>query len=145
MWKSCGPVTFALARVTQTYLPASVETQLISKVNASAAFKALFPGQQLSDTATGSCVTTTATDLSSLPPLALSFPKIGGGSFTVTLPATPSYLAPASPGSTSYCLTVGNAGPNPAILGAQAFPSLVVVIDRAGQRLGLAPAGAGCQ
>jgi hypothetical protein len=75
-----------------------------------------------------------------LPPLRLTFPNAsGGGSFTLLLPPTQSYLAPSGG---QYCSAVVNSGydtPGNTILGDAVLGANITVFDIAQSKIGFVP------
>ncbi len=130
-----------------TYFPTSAFDALMTKVNTSTGFTTLFPSQTLSDSAFPpdyGCVTTagvTAAQVdAALPPLTYTFPAPAGGTFTVNVPATLSYIYQGGPGQ--FCLAVGDGGKG-SLLGDTFLQAFVTVFDIPGARMGFAP-DAGC-
>lgn len=74
-----------------------------------------------------------------LPPLTLVFPAVGGGSFSVQLPATDSYLLPQDDalGNAYYC--PGIEPGSLTIFGANAMHTLITIFDRQRSEIGFAP------
>jgi len=74
-----------------------------------------------------------------LPPLTLVFPAMGGGSFSVQLPATDSYLLQQDDdmGNAYYC--PGIAPATMTIIGANAMHTLVTIFDREHGAVGFVP------
>jgi hypothetical protein len=79
------------------YLPTAAYNAFVSKINGNAGFKALFPGQTLTDPSSNGCVkagsgvTDTMVD-AMLPAISYKMPAMGGGTITITAPPTKSYL-----------------------------------------------------
>ncbi len=79
-----------------------------------------------------------------LPPLTVTFPAVAGGSFTLSLPATQSYLMPVSSGGmTGYCFGAGdNSQVNgQTIIGAAALRTNITLFDEGGSQIGFVPQG----
>lgn len=123
------------------YVPTAVQTALITKVNASAGFQALFPGQTLSSHGDG-CVqsaagTTDAMVDAMLPEMSMSFAQ-GSGSFTMSAKASVSYLMNAGGGQ--YCLVVEGGGDGgEATMGDTILRAFVTVVDVGNGQVGFAP------
>jgi hypothetical protein len=79
---------------------------------------------------------------SMLPALSLSFPRVGGGTFSLDLKATDSYLPPTTEpdGSTYYCSGIlqGTAATG-TVLGTSAMLGHLVIFDLADGKIGFAP------
>jgi hypothetical protein len=76
-----------------------------------------------------------------LPPLGLTFPKVGGGgSFTIQLPATKSYLM-ALGSSPYFCVVAHDAGAETGsgTIGGPAMRANLTIFDEANAQLGFAP------
>jgi hypothetical protein len=75
----------------------------------------------------------------------MTFPGTSGGSFTLSFPATESYLIPSSQGrSVQYCAGIGDSSSvGGTIIGAAALASFVTIFDAQNMQIGFAP-GAGC-
>ena len=120
------------------YVPTAVQTALITAVNASPGFQALFPGQTLSSRGDG-CVqsasgTTDAMVDAMLPELSMSF----AGGISVSAKASVSYLMNAGGGQ--YCLVVEGGGDNgEATMGDTILRAFVTIIDVGGGQVGFAP------
>jgi hypothetical protein len=130
------------------YVPNAAETALISKINASAGYKALFPNQTLVDptnstSQTAGCVnaaagTTDAMVDLMLPKLSYSFAGVGGG--TIMLDAAPLASYFYSAGGGQYCLAIyGGGDQGQATMGDMFMRSFVTVVDVAHQQVGFAP------
>ena len=77
-----------------------------------------------------------------LPPLTLTFPGVGGGTFTLSLPATQSYLLPiASGGTTVYCFGAADSNQlsGQTIIGAAALRTNITVFDEGNSQVGFVP------
>jgi hypothetical protein len=78
-----------------------------------------------------------------LPPMTMTLPSVGGGSFTLGLPATASYLVPVTPagGTLEYCLAIQDAANNGgySILGGPLLRANITLFDLAHARLGFVP------
>jgi hypothetical protein len=94
-----------------------------------------------------SCATTvggqTRADVDAqLPPLTITFPAVEGGSFTISLPATQSYLTYTTNGGAQFCAAAQNAGGNGAgytVLGDAVLGSNITVFDKANNQIGFVP------
>jgi hypothetical protein len=75
-----------------------------------------------------------------LPSLSVVLPKAGGGSFTVTIPPSLSYLVPVQG---MYCFGVASVTGLPTILGDAFLRAFVTTFDLQNKQIGLAPQ-AGC-
>ena len=128
------------------YIPSTAETALVTKLNADSGFKALFPGQTLTDptnssSSTAGCVTgsgVTATQVDQmLPKLAMTFDKVGGGSMTVQVAPMASYFEDA--GNGMFCLVVyGGGDQGNATMGDMIMRAFVTVIDLGNHQIGFA-------
>ena len=79
-----------------------------------------------------------------LPPMTMTLPSVGGGSFTLSLPATASYLVPATPpdaGTLEYCLAIQDAANNHgySILGGPLLRANITLFDLAHAQIGFVP------
>ncbi len=123
-------------------VPSGIETKILAAINGDAGYQSLF-STPLADTAMGSCVTNLAladSDVNmALPKFTVTFPKSGGGTFTVDLDPTESYLYSAGMGT--YCLTFTSSGvatPG-AIIGTGLLNGMFFVIDNDAKQVGFAP------
>jgi hypothetical protein len=77
-----------------------------------------------------------------LPPLTLTLPAMSGGTFTLSLPATQSYLA-AYPGNgpNQYCAGVADSSMtgNVTLIGGTVLQAYITILDEGAQRIGFAP------
>ena len=129
--------------------PPAVVDALTQQLEANAAFqKYIGTGFFDGDTeCTGALGNATKAELdANLPPLAFKFPRAGGtDSITVTLPPTESYLSPSFASDGSACFfpgivgTVVNKNQPTIVMGNSVMHSQIVIFDRAGGQLGLAP------
>jgi hypothetical protein len=88
----------------------------------------------------------TAEDVdATLPPLALTFPTEDGGTFSVEIPATKSYLADEGSygGGEAFCWAFGDSGSNQSLIGDTLLAGMLTVFDVDGERMGFAPS-TGC-
>jgi len=125
-------------------LSSSVANNIVSAIKANG-FSTIFGSQQLSTSATQlDCLDpgmhTRAEIDAALPSFAITLPKSGGGSFTVTMPASMSYLMPLEG---MYCFGVTTVSGLPNIFGDAFLRAFVTTFDVANKQLGLAPE-AGC-
>ncbi len=77
-----------------------------------------------------------------LPPMTLTLPKLSGGSFTLSLPATQSYLAPFRvKGSLEYCSAIADNAMigNVTILGNAVLQAYITILDEGSRQVGFAP------
>lgn len=135
--------------------PSAVVDAVTTALANNAAFAAQFSAEDLFASG-GACsaprqVSLTRAQLdATLPTFALVLPEEGGsGKIAMTMPATASYLTYLStPGGDVYCPTLlsndsdgssSAAADNPSIIGNAAMRSHIVIFDRQGQRLGVAP------
>ena len=124
------------------YLPTAAYNAYVAKINGDAGFKALFPGQTMSDPDNGpnyGCVKAGAgvTDAmvdAMLPAISYKLPAMGGGTFTITAPPTQSYLQ--NFGSGMYCNGIGNGGNQGSLFGDTFLQSWVTVFDIKNQKIG---------
>ena len=145
---SFGP-TLVDTGTSISFVPTQVENMMLAKINGNAAFKQLFPGKVLADTFSGSCVTNTAvtTEMidSMLPMFTITFPEVGGGTFSIDIPPSMSYFQPVGMGQ--FCWVFSSSGNNAAVDGSLIGDSLLVgmlaMFDADNKQLGFAP-GAGC-
>ena len=121
------------------YLPTPVDTALLAKINASAGFKALFPGQTLSDNncAQGATTITAGQVDAMLPAMSLSFAGEDGTTKTVSAPPMASYLYPGDPGQ--VCFAFADGGSNFSVMGDTMLRAFLTVIDLPHGRVGFAP------
>jgi hypothetical protein len=133
---------------TLTYLPSAVETTLVNTINASSGFKALFPGQTLtnptnSTSANAGCVQASGvTDTqvnAALPALTVTLPATSGGTATISAEPVGSYLA--DEGGGQFCLQfLGGADTaGSQILGLAFMGPFVTILDLQNGRVGFAP------
>lgn len=125
----------------------AVYSQLSHLLNTNAAFTAYF-GTDFYNANT--CIAPSGrpgkTELNAaLPTMTWSFKTASGAPFTITLPATSSYLTPQNLGNdvVGYCpgfMGGGGGGTQPStIIGNSAMHSHIVIFDRANNQLGFAP------
>ena len=101
--------------------------------------------------AAGSCVSpagapTQAEVDAALPPMTITLPSVGGGSFTHTMPATSSYLVAATPDGSAaveYCLAIQDSAQtdNLSFLGGPLMRANITLFDLAHGQLGFVPQG----
>jgi hypothetical protein len=122
-----------------TSVPASVMTNLASIIATNPGTKDFLPGTWFTD---GVCVQATPDQVSSLPPITLTFPGMNGaGSISVSLSADESYLVPTILGGTRFYCPGFAQGSSGTILGLSILRNWTVIFDRTGGRLGFAPPG----
>jgi hypothetical protein len=129
------------------YIPTPVDTALLAAVNASAGFKALFPGSTLSDNncAMGASTVTDAMVDAMLPKMSMSFPaETGGGNVTVSAAASQSYLYQMSPGQYCFAFADGGSGQQYfGVMGDTVLRAFLTVVDVENNRVGFGTDG-GC-
>jgi Eukaryotic aspartyl protease len=127
------------------YVPTSVQSAVISAVNASSGFQALFPGTTLQNdpsfSGVGCTNTSSVTDAqvdAMLPPLNIVMPGVNNGaSVTFQIPALESYMFDASQGV--FCLGIEDGGSQDAsTFGDQFMQAFVSVIDTGNNQIGFA-------
>jgi Eukaryotic aspartyl protease len=77
-----------------------------------------------------------------LPPMTLTLPDAAGGSFTLTLPATRSYLAPVPVnGTVEYCSGIADNAltGNVTLLGGTVLQAYLTLLDEGNHQVGFAP------
>jgi Eukaryotic aspartyl protease len=129
---------------TELELPPSVYNQLRDAIAGTAYFQAHFGSSAWFDD--GYCTppldssppTLAAID-AGLPSLSLVIDDGSGGSFNVTLGATDSYMDPIRKDGVLYYCPEIEPSSDGAVFGSGAMRALLVVIDRAGGRVGFAP------
>jgi hypothetical protein len=128
------------------WIGTSAHTALVSALASNAAFTSIFGTDGATALFTnGGCRMPAGgkseADIdAALPPLGLTFPGVGGGSFTIQLPATKSYLLLL--GSTgAYCAAAGDEGKESGdgTLGGPALRANITIFDEANAQLGFAP------
>jgi hypothetical protein len=128
---------------TLMIVPKAVETSLITAVTGSAGYKAIFGTQVLDEMNCPTPGTHTRAEIDAmLPPFTVTLPDKAGGSFTLTSPATQSYLfyqagMNGMPGG--YCLGVAAVANVPTILGDSFMRQFITVFDLANGQIGFAP------
>jgi cathepsin D len=130
---------------TALALPTAVFNSLTSSIAANAVFATSFQNASGNWLGTNMCYASSRSmaELDAmLPGLTLVMPDESGGTMTVALTATESYLAPGvSQGTTYYCsgLLQNAASTATTILGVAAMSAHLVVFDGANGRIGFAP------
>jgi hypothetical protein len=132
-------------------MPDDAATALTSALTASSAWDKAFNTDVGTWINQGSCAfplgTMTAADVdATLPPLTMTYPTATGGSFTLSLPATSSYLVPITTGGET-CYIAGFASSGrvaETIIGAAVQASYLTIFDPQENRIGFAPA-TGCE
>jgi hypothetical protein len=138
--QSAFGVTLVDTGTSISYVPKAVVTKLVTALNGSAGFQALFGTQKIAD---GGCVTAAAVTPDQvdamLPAMAIQFPVGPGAPATpaLTLAPTRSYLAPQAGGQ--YCLVVSDSGDNTSLIGDTLMASFVTVFDVGAKQIGFAP------
>jgi hypothetical protein len=124
-------------------LPAPIFQALAAAVEGAPAFSSAFSGMT-GWLGTTTCLTSSL-DASALdaqlPALTLVFPMTGGGTTTVALPATRSYLTPTvSNGMTYYCSGIlQNPLGTGTVIGTSVMLGQMIIFDVDGARIGFAP------
>jgi hypothetical protein len=124
------------------YVPTAVANAVVAAANKQTSlWTGSFSNQQGIYCATAKTGVTSAMIDSTMGPLNLTFPG-SGGSFTVSAPATRSYLLPVGGGS--YCIGIADGAtaglPNGfALMGDIGLRGFVTVVDRVQKRVGFAP------
>lgn len=136
-----------------SFVPTTIATALLAKVNAAPGFQALFPGQMFANTNTGGCVnlgTVTPTQIDAmLPPLTISFPTTDGSAPKVlSLAPTRSYIwiDTVDGGTPDACISItdsGGSAQDGSLIGDTLMQSFVTVFDVPAKQMGFAPE-AGC-
>ena len=125
------------------YVPTAALNGIISGITHASAYATLFPGQTLAVSHNNGCIASrdgisAATIDAMMPMLAMTF-GTGTDAFTITVPATRSYLYDS--GSNEWCLTVrdntSSGGRN--LMGDTILRSMLTVIDIDANRIGFAP------
>jgi hypothetical protein len=127
-------------------LPPAIFDALSSTIETTAAFTNAF-GSRQGWFGTTDCITAAISreELDSeLPPLSLAFPGTEGGTVTLNLKPTESYLSTSigSGGSTYYCsglYRLQNPMGASTVLGSSVMPGHLLIFDLGGSRLGFAP------
>jgi hypothetical protein len=127
-------------------LPPDAFNALVSQIESQPAFATAFDQKGWFGTTT--CLTSSLSIAqidAQLPTLTLSFPRVGGGTLSLELKATDSYLPPTvSGGTTYYCSGIfkGTSGTdNVTVLGTAAMLGHLVIFDLEEGRIGFAPQG----
>jgi len=81
-----------------------------------------------------------------LPPMTMTLPSVGGGSFTLSFPATASYLVPATPaggGALEYCLASKDSAQtgNYSLVGGPMLRAYITLFDLKRSQIGFVPQG----
>ena len=143
---SFGP-TLVDTGTSESFVPTTVENAMLAAVNASAAFKSMFPNQTLADTDQGACVTgtnvTSAMVDAMLPPFSISFPLANGSSFQVDVAPSRSYLTPAGGGQFCWAFSSSGTADDGSLIGDTLLAGMVAVFDIKNMQMGFAPE-AGC-
>jgi len=131
------------------YMPTAAFNALTNALSTDTGATSVFGAGAMSSTffSEGSCVEPTGGQTQSevdaaLQPLTLTFPSTSGGSFTLSLPATESYLIPiTSGGVTAYCAGVGDNAQlgGQTIIGDAALRANITVFDEGNSQIGFVP------
>jgi hypothetical protein len=125
------------------YLPTNMDKSILTAVNGSAGYIALFGAtKKLKDygCAKPLVATTTAADIDAmLPPYSMTMPGVNGGAaVTITLKATESYLYDGGPDG--FCYAIADGGTQDATtMGDTIMRAFITVIDVANHQVGFAP------
>lgn len=126
-------------------LPPDVFTLLASQIESQPAFSTIFDGHTgwLGTTKCWSAPSFSSAQIDSeLPPLTLSFPRVGGGTLSLELKATDSYLPPTTSGGVvSYCSGIFAGASGETVLGSAAMLGHMVIFDLEDNQIGFAPQG----
>ena len=128
--------------------PQTIYDTLTSDITANATFAAKFAPNASSWFDNGQCTSvpsmTEAQLDAALPPLKLQLDQVGGGTLTVSLPATRSYLDMHEMGGVKYyCPGIApDGGSGPDIIGGSLLRSQIVIFDRNSAQIGFAPQNA---
>ena len=119
-------------------VPPAVETAMLSAITGSAGYKAIFTTQSLTEQ---NCIdpgTHTHAEIDAmLPPFAITLPGAAGNpAFTLTLPATQSYLLDQQG---AMCLGLAGASGVPVILGDTVLRPFITIFDVTNKQIGFAP------
>ena len=114
-----------------------VESATINAVQGVPAFATLFPGQTLAENSCLDPGTHSRAEIdAALPPMTVTLPGVGGAaSFTLSAPASQSYLFPVQGG---YCFGMASVQGVPTILGVAFLHDYVSVFERQAGKLGFA-------
>ncbi len=133
------------------YMPTSAFNSLVSALSTDSGATSVFGSGALSSSFFGSqslnCISPTGGQTQSeidaaLPSMTLTFPGVSGGSFTLTMPATQSYLLPVTSGSSlQYCPGIQDEGAQSGqtIIGDTALRAYITIFDEGNQQVGFAP------
>jgi hypothetical protein len=131
---------------SQIVLPDQIFRALASAIEANSAFRSAFPGAGAvlfdQQECRGTNLSRAQLD-AALPPLTVTLPRVGGGTFTLSLPATSSYLFPIKNDQQPdlYCAGIGPLGDNSpsTTLGDTGLLGLISIFDAKNERMGFAP------
>jgi hypothetical protein len=129
------------------YMATAAYNNLVSAVGSDSATQAIFGQLGSSFFDVSSCAVAGSGQSQSqidaaLPPLTVTFPALDGGSFTLNLPATQSYLLPiTSGGTTGYCFAAADSSQinGDTIIGAAALRANITVFDEGNAQIGFVP------
>ena len=135
-------------------MPSAAYNTFTTSIDGNAGATSIFGSGKLSASfwSNGDCISPTNTSTTradidaALPTLDITLPAVGGGSFTLNLPATGSYLVMQGTGSSAqYCAGVStDQGIGFIIFGAAAQESLVTIFDTGNKRIGFMT-GSSCE
>jgi hypothetical protein len=121
-------------------LSSAVVNAMISQITSASGYATIFGTQTLTGDASAiDCLNASATPDqvdAALPPFSITLPDTNNGSFTLTVPATQSYLVPISG---QYCFGVASVDGLPTILGDSFLRGFVTTFDVESSQFGLAP------
>ncbi len=131
-----------------SFVPSGTDAVMLAAINANAAFLTLFGNQTLAQGVGGSCVTTAGVTSAMvdamLPPLVISFPSPTGGTFSLSIPPSRSYLIGS--GNGQFCWAFGISDDvlgGGSLIGDSLLAGMLAVFDIDDQLMGFAPE-AGC-
>ncbi len=131
------------------YMPTAAFDALVNALSTDSGAASVFGSGAMSSTffSEGECLSPNGGQTQSeidaaLQPLTLTFPTAAGGSFTLTLPATESYLIPVTSGGvTAYCAGVGDNAmlQGQTIIGDAALRANITIFDEGNTQVGFVP------
>ena len=128
------------------YLPTSAYNALVSAIDNSQGFKSMFGSSTIAAADQGCLLapsgTTDAAIDAALPAMSMTFPKkTGGGSFSVSVPASKAYMLYAGGGY--YCFSAADGGSGSqgigTVLGDTILRAFLTVVDVGNNQIGFAP------